>query len=307
MVGARIAVNMHVLYRDSEDVVLTGARWRTCVRVARFPASVAGASGRFILVHGNPSNLSHWVNTVDALCLLGEVIVFDSPGFGRSEALPASLMTLDGFSEVVVALADVAGWGRADLVGQSHGGMVVQTVAGRFPGRVRSLVLLATGGVPTHLSYRLLSLPGVKALLGDRGAGALSRSLRLRPLVELVHHMSAKGIFAPDPVPDGFVESEVEELARVPETLLSMGQIAMNGPCEQLANQAKHVVAPTLFVHGEQDALVPIAYARRVFDLMEHAASREFCALAGGHMIHMAQSERVNTVMSRWLRAVIQS
>ncbi len=293
--------NMFAPYDAAENLSVTHASAERPVCAVRFSATRPDATRRFVLVHGNPANLTTWVHTVDALRELGDVLLFDSPGFGRSPALPASSMTLDGYADIVMQLADHFAWRRLDLVGHSHGAMVIQTAAARFPERVRSLVLLGTGGVPTHLSYRLLSLPGAELVLGEHVAGRLCSSTRLRPLLEAVVRQSARGIFAPDPVPEGYAESEAAELVHSPEILLSMAQITRDHPCVRLATQAHDIVAPTLFIHGENDRLVPVAYARRLRALLTRAESLEFVSLPGGHMLHMTQPERLNRRMTEWL------
>lgn len=45
-----------------------------------------------------------------------------------------------GLAADTVGLLDVLGFGRAHIVGASRGGMVAQTVAIEYPGRVRSLM-----------------------------------------------------------------------------------------------------------------------------------------------------------------------
>lgn len=48
---------------------------------------------------------------------------------------------------------------------------------------------------------------------------------------------------------------------------------------------AKRVTAPVLILHGSEDRLIPIAYARRLYDAFAGAASKRFVELPGGHVM----------------------
>ncbi|MFT5356485.1 MAG: pimeloyl-ACP methyl ester carboxylesterase [Polyangiales bacterium] len=290
------------MYERSEVVELSGSTWKARPVVAWFGATSSNASRRFVLVHGNPSNISEWEHTISALRVLGEVLAIDMPGFGRSEPLLGAVPTLNNFAEVIARLAQTRGWTQVDIVGQSHGGLVGHTVAARHPELVRSVVLLGTGGTPAHLSYRLLPLPGVKTLLGSATSAGLVSSRAFRPLLRRVVEHSARSVFAPDLVPRGFVEAQVKELVERPHILRTMVEVSLDGPCVQVARQASRVQAPCLFVHGRGDELVPIEYARRLCALTSATCATRFVALGGGHMVHLARPSVVNPLLISWLR-----
>lgn len=264
-----------------------------------------GASTRrFVLIHGNPSHLDHFRSTVPFLQRYGEVVAFDLPGFGRSEPCRAGPPTLDRLASVVLALADALGWaGALDLVGQSHGAAVAQTVAAQHPDRVQSLILLGTAGYPTHFSYRLLPLPVVGAVVDV--ASRLLRRDSFRPLGRAVAWATARMSFAPDPVPAGLVTREAAVFSRHPEVLRTMVQVARGEPSEQLRHQAENIRAPALFVHGADDQIVPLRHAQAIFDIVSRSspASRFEVIAGGGHMMHIARHAEVHSVLERWFAA----
>ena len=71
-------------------------------------------------------------------------------GLGDSSPVaPGGAYTIDDMADDAAGLADALGFARADFVGASMGGMIVQTVAYRHPARVRSLVsIMSSTGAP---------------------------------------------------------------------------------------------------------------------------------------------------------------
>lgn len=108
----------------------------------RVHVRVEGEGEPVLLLSGLGQPLESWDPFVASL---GErrVVRFDAPGVGRSASamLPASMASL---ASLAVAVLDVVGIDRADVVGFSLGGAVAQQLAYSFPARVRRLVLVAT-------------------------------------------------------------------------------------------------------------------------------------------------------------------
>jgi 3-oxoadipate enol-lactonase len=93
------------------------------------------------------------------------VITFDPRGCGRSSA-PEGVYTIDQMACDVAALLDHLGIGAAHVLGHSMGGRIGLSLALSFPGRVRSLILAASGSGPAArggeecvpgLPYRLVN------------------------------------------------------------------------------------------------------------------------------------------------------
>jgi pimeloyl-ACP methyl ester carboxylesterase len=289
------------LYDHSEYLRVIDAEDSLRLCVARFPAARGQGKRRILCLHGNPSQLDHWRETVPMLAQKGEVVVYDEPGFGRSDRLTHGKPSLERSARIACALLDKLGWeSGVDVVGQSHGGMVALALAALAPSRVRRLVLLGSGGTPAHAAYRMLSVPGAGFALAGLGA-VLFRTLPVSGLRMLVR-ASAHSAFAPDPVPREFVDDEVSLLAKHPTVLLDMARLAADDPCSKVALYAARVTSPVLVLHGRDDALVPVAYARSLFEILRQASpSSRFVALPGGHMIHLSRPSIIAPEVEAWL------
>lgn len=260
-----------------------------------------GASRRFLLLHGNPSHLGHFARTIPFLAERGEVLAFDFPGFGGSEA-PAGPLNLDFYADISIAVADHFGLtGPLDIIGQSHGGAVAQTILARHGGRARTGVALSSMGYPAHASMMLAMMPGVETM-AMFGVWTLSVPI-LRPFGDLIGTVESWASFAPDPVPQALVDKEIDRIAQRPEIQRSSVRSNHGDPTQQLWAQAPQIRAPLLFLHAAQDRLVPEANARQIFERIRESSPRsQFRALEeGGHMVHLTRPALVHAELERWL------
>src|SRR5450631_3167444 len=95
----------------------------------RLPGSLhavrRGAGPPLVLLHGIGGDLGVWEALFDPLAEDFDVIAVDLPGFGRSPALPASIVpTPAALAAAVAGLLDELGVRRAHVAGNSLGGWV---------------------------------------------------------------------------------------------------------------------------------------------------------------------------------------
>ena len=115
-----------------------GARIAYRRTAARRPAGKAPA----VLLHGLASNMTRWSEFVERTSLGEErdVIRVDLRGHGDSPT--RGRISLETWSDDLLALLDAIGAPRALLVGHSLGAQVALACASRAPGRVAALVLI---------------------------------------------------------------------------------------------------------------------------------------------------------------------
>jgi pimeloyl-ACP methyl ester carboxylesterase len=145
-------------------------------------------------------------------------------------------------------LLDALALPSAHLVGASMGGMIAQTVAARYPGRVRSLtsVMSTTGaprvGRPALSTWRLMLSrpPRSRAEYAEREA-------------RIFRHIGSAGF----PFDERWVREEAEqEWDRDPSTGGAGRQLAAIIRSGDRTAQVRTVTAPTLVIHGDRDLMV---------------------------------------------------
>ncbi|MBY6241111.1 alpha/beta fold hydrolase [Methylosinus sp. Sm6] len=262
-----------------------------------------------LLLHGNPANLDDWSALAPLLDKEHEIVAIDLPGFGKSKPIlrRAGESRLDVSARCIVALADRLGWHDPFfIVGHSHGAAVAQVVAARYPARIEGVALIATLGSPAHSAYRLLAFPGVAS-----GLAIIAALLRHRWLISLFRRLLARimrPIYQPAPLSGELVDQRLRDVVEHPHILVSMADAACGGPSEQLLHGAEKIRAPALFLHGEDDALTPVAYAHTLFAAIQGAGGgASFEVISGaGHMLHTTHAADVNRRISEWIRRVRQ-
>src|SRR5207244_5403448 len=117
-----------------------------------------GSGPPLVLLHGYPDNLQIWCELAPRLADRFEVIAFDWPGMGYSDAWPGGT-TPAHMADRLRTLLDAWGVGRAGVVGLDMGGQPALAFAARHPERTLGLVVmnsLVFGDEATSWEIRVL-------------------------------------------------------------------------------------------------------------------------------------------------------
>lgn len=106
------------------------------LRIAR-----TGSGPPVVLLHGYPDNLQIWSELAIRLADQFEVIAFDWPGMGYSEAWPGGTTPFH-MAEHLQKILDELGIERASLVGMDMGGQPALVFAAHHPERIERLVIM---------------------------------------------------------------------------------------------------------------------------------------------------------------------
>jgi pimeloyl-ACP methyl ester carboxylesterase len=214
----------------------------------------SGGSGRpVVLIHGWPLSAQAWAPQVSVLRDAGfRVVAYDRRGFGRSDK-PESGYGYDTLADDLQRVMDQCALQEVTLVGFSMGGGEVARYIGRHgESRLHSVVfaaavppyLLKTDDNPEGPLTSESSQQAMKALQKDRTSFFHRFTLDF---------FSAKGVLQ-------VTESQRSEAVVLcnqsapPAALGCMGSFSTTDFREDL----KKVTVPTLVIHGEADAIVPI-------------------------------------------------
>lgn len=132
----------------------------------------AGSGPPLVLVHGFLGGSEQWLAEIACLATQFDVIAPDLPGFGAA-AGSVGCTRIEDMADSVIALLDGLGIGVFCLLGHSMGGMIVQDIARKIPGRVDRLVLFATGALGL-MPDRFEPIETSKQRLNDDGIAATS-------------------------------------------------------------------------------------------------------------------------------------
>ena len=224
---------------------------------ARIYWNALGKGEPVVLVMGLGCSSAMWFRIAPQLARTHRVILLDNRGSGRTEVRNALVHRVPTMAADVAAVLDAAGEPSAHVVGFSMGGMIAQQFAIDFPSRLRSLSLLGThpGG-----AWAIQAASRVRHLLFEKAHLSAEESLRrMRP--------HTYGLHTPDAL---FEEDALVRLANQPSARDYQAQLY--GLIYWAAYpRLPEVTAPTLVMHGLQDALIPPANGRLITSRLPNA------------------------------------
>jgi pimeloyl-ACP methyl ester carboxylesterase len=224
----------------------------------------AGTEGPpLVLLHGagvDDGALS-WAHVLPELGRTHRVYALDWPGHGESDDVPEH--SVAAYRDVLAGVLDELGLESVALAGISMGGGVALSFALANPERVDRLALVSSYGlgrsVPAgSLWYALANLPGANQA-GYAAMGSSTTAARTG-LSQVVYDAST--------LDAGFVEAFRERASRpgagAAFAAFQRNEIGPSGRVKtNLAGRLGDLAVETLFVHGTQDPLFPVAWARR--------------------------------------------
>jgi pimeloyl-ACP methyl ester carboxylesterase len=258
--------------------------------------SEAGSGPPVVMLHGLGATKVSFLPSVAALAASHRAIAVDLPGFGDSVKPIRAAYDPSYFTRTVVALLDALGIDRAHLVGNSMGGRVALQVGLDHPDRVRRLGLLA---------------PSLAWLRGRPWA----------PLLKLVAPQLGLIQPAPRPVVEAIVRrvvpgadqewtaAGIDEFLR--SYLTARGRAAFYAAARNIYLESPNgrnglwtrlpgLQAPSLFVWGKRDSLVPIGFAAHVRRALPDSRHLE---LPGGHVPQLESPRRTHAALLKFLAA----
>ena len=266
-------------YRDAERKLWQSVKVQPDEKLVRLETTgtevrlqIIGDGDPVLFIHGGPNSGSTWAPIVNSFPGYTCILV-DRPGTGLSEALPEVpdprrfLEIADGF---VADVLDGIGIKRSDVVASSLGGFIALRSAAVAPDRFGRMVQMACPAMAPDMKVppfmRMMSLTWFRRLTGLFPPNArINRSI----LRQIGHGKSLDaGSLSP-----GFLDWYLE-LGRHTDTLENDGNLigsllGFGGADPSLTLDdalLSSVIAPTLFLWGEDDGFCGEDVARRTVD-----------------------------------------
>ncbi len=234
-----------------------------------------GHGSPVVLLHGWCLNRDLWVYEEERLHHEHTVITPDLPGFGLSAGL-AGPYDLDCYVNAVRALLDELALEQATLVGFAFGAAVAMALAARDDARVAGLALI---GVPSaaHAAYDRMP----RAMRRDwpdfarRSAEAICKAPHSAATMDWLARM-----FGSAPLPTAL------------ETVALLGGF-------EPTDVAPEVHVRSLFIHGEDDDVVPVKVSRDCASLMTNA--EVVTVPDSGHLVPIDQPSAFGDIVESFL------
>lgn len=270
-------------------------RFRTLdTRRVRISTMEAGQGPPVLAVHGLGGTKGSFLPTLASLADRFRVVAMDLPGFGDSGKPIGAPYDAPFFARRVVDLLDALQLERVHIVGNSLGGRVALEVGLRDPDRVDRLALLAPS-----LAWRR-NRPWAPLLRLVRPELGLVQ-LAPRPVVEGIVRRLIPG------ATDGWTAAGVDEFLRA--YLTPAGRAAFYAAARNIYLEEPHgrdgfwsrlrTLRPeALFVWGQRDRLVPLAFARHVTEALPNARHVE---LDCGHVPQVELPSQTHAALRRFL------
>jgi pimeloyl-ACP methyl ester carboxylesterase len=259
----------------------------------------AGAGRAVVLVHGaSTSLLDFQASIADHLSSGHRVITVDRPGHGYSDRPAGDWPDPAEQARLIRKLMRALGVERPLIVGHSWSGSVVLAYLLEYPEETAGGVLLAGGTHPWRGGVAWYNdLAGVPAL------GNLFAQTLVYPFGRLSLETAVGNVFAPNPVPEEYIEQTGVHLSLRPETFLANAE-DVRMLSNYLAVQSRRyaeIRRPLLAVTGEKDNIVPAwNHAER---LMRQIPQMQHVELTDtGHALHHTHPERITELIASFSR-----
>ena len=255
----------------------------------RLRLAKVGAGPPIVMLHGYPENLQVWSRLAPLLAKNHEVVAFDWPGMGYSEAWPGGA-TPQRMANRLLSILDELQINRPTIVGMDMGGQPALAFAAEHPDRLERLVVmnsLVFGDERTSWEISLLRKFGFNRFA-------------LRYLGRLVFRR-AESTFLPRGVRlDTGIRDDFWKAFSKPKVrrFISKMCAGFQGTMDRLPGMCERVVCPTLVAWAEHDKHFPLIQAER---LHQSLPSSQLEVIPGGtHWMALQQPGELAECIHRW-------
>lgn len=257
----------------------------------------SGGTGRpVVLIHGWPLSAQAWEPQVSVLQAAGyRVVAYDRRGFGRSDK-PSSGYSYDVLADDLQHVLDQCGLQDVTLVGFSMGGgEVARYVARHGESRLRSVVFAAA--VPPYL---MLSADNPEGPLTPEKAQQTKHALEQDR--GAFFEQFSRNFFSANGVLQVSESQRSEAVALCLQSAQHAALACMDAfDTTDFREDLKKVTVPTLVIHGEADAIVPIeGSGQRTHRAVPHS---QLVRVGGApHGLNVSHAQAFNDALLSFLR-----
>jgi len=241
-----------------------------------------------IFLHGFPFDKSMWKGQLDSLNSSYRLIACDIRGFGKStdEETPLSI---DLFSEDLIAFLDKLNIKKAIVCGLSMGGFIALNAIKKFPERFEALILCDTQCIADTTEVKENRYKAIDQINRDG--------------VSIFNEKFIKSVFHPNSLTN---KTElVENLSTVVFTnskeIIIAGITALAGRPETCSSLSA-IRIPTLIICGREDSVTPLVQSEFMH---EHIEGSDLKIIDNaGHVSNLEQPDEFNKYLRNFLNSL---
>ncbi len=249
---------------------------------------VGEGSTPIICLHGYPFDKTMWQGQLDFLKSSNRIIACDLRGFGKSTDEETHL-SIDLFSEDLIAFMDKLNIDKAIVCGLSMGGYIALNALKRFPNRFVALILCDTQCIADTVEVKEKRYKTIDAI-------------RLNGVADF-NEGFVKSVFHKDSLRD---KNDLVEKLR--EVVLANSQLIITKGLTALAERSETcsilnaITIPTLIICGRADELTPLVQSE--FMHLSIKGSKLRVIENAGHVSNLEQPVEFNKQMLNFLTAL---
>ncbi len=230
-----------------------------------------GSGQPLVLIAGYGCELVFWTPILAELAKSYQLLIFDNRAIGQTRDDGVTELTADLLASDVMQLCDTLNLSKPHVLGHSMGGTIAQTIAAKYPDKIKKLILVSTSAkwrVPMRFAF--------KSLLTMRQQGIdfdyiFNASIPLLFGETFLEDANRVAIFKQDILSNPAPQS-VSDQARQFRMLEKFDGV------KQLAD----IQAETLVLHGREDIL---SLPYESIYLSQHIKNASVAELPGGHVV----------------------
>jgi len=244
-----------------------------------------------ILIHGLGASHLLWLPQIGEFSKHFKTIYWDLRGHGYSE-IPEGEYTIGDYVEDLNGLMDTLNIESANLCGVSMGGMICMDFAIKYPQRVRKLVLAGTASTTEDFKPEIKEMFIKDAEIVEKHK---TRAVTADKFISLVYSEKflknvSKEVL--EQIKDRISKSPYLGYVRAVRGLLVHGW--------SVADKLGKIDAPTLIIHGKEDAIFSIEAARRIHNGIKNSRLELFDV---GHVVNIEAPKEFNKLVIEFLKS----
>lgn len=238
---------------------------------------LTGNGAPLVMLHSGMMSRDDMQTQIEYFSTQYQVIAIDAREQGRSTASPAQI-TYDLMAKDVIELLNNLHIKKANVFGQSDGGITALLVAHHHPRRINKLII--QGAVYNYTAYSPAVIEGMKNITWDAQNERDNDSNQFPGMAIESYLLGHKDL-------SGF-EKHLQEMAK-------MWSSSPNLTIEDL----KNIATPTLIIVGDHHD-VSLQHTVEMHEALNN--SQLFVVPAGTHFIHQEQPELLHMVIENFLK-----